>query len=173
MLLSLLLACASEDIAWAVNHASVVPDASGLTGTQTWEFFTKGWTPDSGDKHFACARAQTLDGAVASAPECKACTVVYTIAYEEIDSDCSDDYASDRSYQSLISFGIGDVDPDLAADDPHPDHSFGWYVSVDGSTMEPFGWAWDEAFNYDGDPGPPGWVEGRAYTLWPAVAWEL
>lgn len=173
MVFFLLAACAGDDIAWAVNHASVVPSSSGLSGTQTWEFFTTGWTPDSGDKHYACARAQSVSGAVASSPECKDCTVEYTLAYSEIQSDCDGDYATDPSYDAILTFGIGDVAEDLAADDPHPGKSLGWYVSVDGETMEPFGWAWDEAYDTGADPGPPGWVEGRVYTLWPAVAWEL
>lgn len=165
--------CASDTVAWAVNHASVVPETSGVSGTQTWEFFTEGWTPDSGDEHYACARAQTLSGSVASSPPCDECLYLYKLSYEEFGTDCSGDEAEDPSYRALVYFGIGDVPEELSADDPHPGKSFGWFVSVDGETMEPFGWAWDEAYDYGGDPGPPGWVEGRAYTLWPSVAWEL
>lgn len=173
MLLLLVVACASDKIAWAVNHASVIPEENGLSGTQTWEFFTEGWTPDSGDKHFACARVQTITGVVSSAPECADCDVVYTMSFDELQTDCEGDEADDPSYRALVSFGIGDTAPDFDTDDPHPDKSLGWYVSVDGVTIDAFGWAWDEALDFEGDPGPPGWQSGTAYTLWPAVAWEL
>jgi hypothetical protein len=171
--LLLLVACGSDRVAWAVNHASVSHDGDTLTGTHTWEFFREGWTPESGEEDFVCARAQRLAGNVASEPTCADCRHVYTLALEELETDCSGEFADSQAYSSLAAFAFGDVDASFADDDPHPSRSLGWYLSVDGEKVEPFGWAWDEALDYDGEVGGPGWSEGTTFTLWPAVAWEL
>ncbi len=173
MLAVFLLGCAADEIVWAVNHASVVPSSTGFDGTQTWEFFTAEWTPERGDRGFVCARVQRLTGSVAAAPACEACDHVYTVLVDDLDSDCKGDAQNDNSFTTPVAIGVGDVSDELAADTPHPDRSMGWYFSTDGVEMPAFGWAWDEALDTDGTPGPPGFAADRPYTLWPASAWQL
>lgn len=165
--------CATNEVAWGVNHASVLPNSTGFSGTQTWEFFSDEWTPAHRDRGFICARVQTLTGVVAAAPTCASCDHIYTVTVDELDSDCKGDLPDDPSFATPAAIGIGDVPGELVDDAPHPDRSLGWYFSTDGKDLKSFGWAWDEALDYDGDPGPPGFVADRPYTLWPASAWQL
>jgi hypothetical protein len=174
MTLLALLACASDDVAWAVHHASVVPSATGLTGTQTWEFFDARWADTRGADTFVCARAQELAGDVVAAPEgCDGCTVAYALTAAELGGDCEGALAEDRGYLASVTIGIGDVPAVLADLDPYPGRSLGWYASFDGGPAEPYGYAYVETLEWQGDLGSPGWVAGQAYTLWPAYAWDL
>ena len=175
MTLLLLLACASDAPTWAVHHASVVPAETGLDGTQVWEFFDAAWAKKRDPKHYLCARAQSLVGEVTTPLEgCDGCVAAYAVATEELDSDCADDLATDAAYASaVVTFGIGDVPADLQDLDPWPGRSLGWFVSVDGRAMEAYGFAYDEALDWEGELGGPGWANGTTYTLWPAYAWDL
>lgn len=173
-MLLLLFACASDEVVWAVNHASVVPTESGITGTQTWEFFTKKWGKNHSETAFICARAQELTGTLSTSTKgCEGCLAAYSLTIQEIESDCEADLATDPAYATMLAFGVGDVPADYAEDDPHPGQSMGWYVSFDGSLLEPMGFVWDEAFDYAGEPGAPGWQNDQVYTFWPAAAWDL
>jgi hypothetical protein len=176
VLLLLALACASDEPAYAVQHLSVVPTASGLTGTQTWEFFDAGWAEDRGAGHFLCARSQTVSAELTAAPEgCTGCLAAYLLTVAELETTCDGDISTSRSYSDvLVHLGVGEVPEQLLEADPWPGRSFGWYLSYDaGVTVEPYGWAYDEALDHDGELGPAGWVVGEVYTLWPAFAWDL
>lgn len=175
-LLVLLLACGSDAPVWAMNTVSAVPDANGVSGTQTWTFFTDRWGKAKEDDAFVCARAQTFTGVVTSAAQfegCPTCLVAYDLVYEEMGSDCDDALATDPAYTVPETFAIGDVAEDLAALDPQGGESLGWYAVYEGVALDAYGFAWDDALDWGGYPGPPGWNEGQAYTLWPAFAWDL
>lgn len=167
------LACSSNEPAWAVNHASILPDATGFTGTQTWEFFSSEWSPEAGDRGYLCARVQRLTGVLAAAPACDGCDKVYAVTIEEIDGDCGRDIAEDKTYTTPAAMGVGEMPEELREEAPHRGHSMGWYFSTDGEELPAFGWAWDEALDRGEQAGPPGLVVDRAYTLWPASAWQL
>ncbi|MDP2307642.1 MAG: hypothetical protein Q8P18_16585 [Pseudomonadota bacterium] len=172
--LFLVAGCASDAPEWAVHHASLIPSETGLSGTQTWEFFSPAWARSGDPDAFVCARAQLVTGAVTAAlPGCEGCTVAYTIDVAELESDCAAPLDTDTAYTTPRAIGLGDV-PDALADlDPYPGRSLGWYLSVDGVEMEAYGFAYDEALDWAGDLGAPGWSTGQAYTLWPAYAWDL
>jgi len=175
-MLLLLLACGSSDVAWALDTMSVVPTSTGLSGTHTWHFFSSRWGDAKGDAAFVCARAQTFTATVTSPAQyegCAGCTVSYRLTYEEMDSDCADDLATDPVYAIPTDLAIGDVPEDLASVDPNPDRSLGWYAVMEGVRLDPYGFAWDDALDWGGDAGPRGWNQGQAYTLWPAYAWDL
>lgn len=169
----LALACSPTAPAWAINHASIVPDATGFAGTQTWEFFSSEWSPEAGDRGYLCARVQRLTGVLAAAPACDACDKIYSVTVEEIDGDCSGEVAEEKGYATPVAMGVGEVADELREDAPHRGRSMGWYFSTDGEEISAFGWAWDEALDRGDDAGPPGLVADRAYTLWPANAWQL
>lgn len=177
MVYALMLAgCGSDEAAWAVHHAALTPSATGITGSQTWEFFDEGWAEDPDGTHFVCARAMTVTGAVVTAPVgCEGCVAAYELVAEELDSDCPAPLDTDTAYSlGVTMFGIGDADRDLSVLDRYPGRSLGWYISRDaGETMEAYGFAWDEALDWSGDLGAPGWATGQSYTLWPAYAWDL
>lgn len=170
----LLVGCGPRSVKWAVQDGVVTPDQSGLVGEQAWSFFANNWGSAKGDKAFVCARAQTLTGTASSPlPGCATCTVAYTLAVAETESDCDADLADDPSYTLPVAMGIGPVDDALAGMDPHEGRSLGWYASFDGENLEPYGFAWDAAIDAGEDPGPPGWNPGQSYTLWAAYAWDL
>jgi hypothetical protein len=174
LLLLPLAACGSDELVWAVHHGSVIPSETALEGTQTWEFFTAAWAKNGSEDEFGCARTQLVVGAVnAALPGCDGCMAAYALTTEEFDTDCSDPLDTDPAFETPLAIGIGDVPDDLADLDPYPGRSLGWYISVDGKNMEPYGFAYDEALDWAGDVGAPGWVAGQTYTLWPAFAWDL
>lgn len=170
-----LLACASQDPHWAVNHLSLVPTEKGVEGTQTWEFFEKSWQKHRAEKTFVCVRAQSVTGTVVSPLEgCDDCRVAYTLESTDFDTDCASDVGNDSGFRASLSIAIGSAIPsDIAALDPYPGQSMAWYLAMDNETYEPWGFAYDEALDYDGELGRPGWVSDQYYTLWPAVALEL
>ncbi len=175
MLLVLLAAgCASDEPVWAVHHASLIPTESGLGGTQTWEFFTPEWAKSGDPSAFVCARGQLVTGAVVAAlPGCEDCQATYTLDVAELESDCAAPLDTDAAYATPRAMGIGSVPDELADLDPYPGRSVGWYLSVDGVEMKPYGFAYDEALDWAGELGTPGWSTDQAYTLWPAYAWDL
>lgn len=172
MLTLLLFACADGTPTWAVQHASVVPSSTGVTGTQSWEFFDSSWTPEGGDKGYLCVRAQTIEGTLTTAKSCPECRAVWVLTVTELDSDCPDSLVEDESFTGPDTYAIGEVDEEFAADDPYPDRSFGWEAGFGDGELTPMGWAWPEALELEGEAAP-GWALDRPYTLWPAVAWEL
>ena len=174
--LLLVSACASDTPAWAVDVLSAVPTSTGITGTQTWHFFTERWGKAKEDDAFVCARVQTFTGEVTSPAAyegCASCLFSYALTFTEFDSDCDEALATDAAYVLPETLAIGDVPEDLVDLDPHPGRSLGWYAVFEGVQLEPYGFAWDDALDWGGDPGPPGWNEGGVYTLSPAYAWEL
>lgn len=174
MLTFALLACSTETPVWAVHHASLEPTATGATGTQTWEMFTAEWAKNGKADEFLCARAQLVTGAVITAPEgCTGCVAAYDLAFSELESDCAAPLDTDAAFATPVSIGIGDLPAELEDLDPWPGRSLGWYISVDGVTMSPYGFAYAEGLDWEGALGAPGWVAGQLYTLWPAYAWDL
>jgi hypothetical protein len=172
----LLLACGGGDPTWALQHLEVQPTATGLDGTQTWEFFGAGWSEGRDDADFVCARAQTVVGdARAMPPGCPSCTVAYVIAATEIDTDCPAPLDTADTYaRGIRVHAIGAVPETLADMDPHPGRSMGWYASLDGGeTLTPYGFAYDAALDRDQEPGAPGWTNGGTYVLWAAYAWDI
>jgi hypothetical protein len=112
MMLLALFACGSDEVAWAVHHAAVVPSETGLAGTQTWEFFDAGWAERHDAEHFVCARAQDVAGEVVAAPEgCAGCTVAYALTATELGGDCEGALADDEAYLASVTIGIGEVPP--------------------------------------------------------------
>jgi hypothetical protein len=172
LLACLLLACADDTPAWAVQHASVVPTSTGMTGTQTWEFFNSEWKPERGEKDYLCVRAQTVTGTLTTSTDCPGCRAIWVLAVSELDSDCPDSLVEDASFSGPDVYAIGEVDASFADDDPYPDRSFGWAAGFGDGELAPMGWAWPEALELEGDAAP-GWALDRPYTLWPAVAWQL
>ncbi len=171
-----LTGCGSDTPAWAIHHLELSTDATGVSGTQVWEFFGAGWDPDTRGGNYLCTRAQEVKGAVLAAPAgCPSCTVAYGLSVSELATDCTGDVATSASYVSAITISaIGEVDPELANLDPYPGKSVGWYTSLDGGeTLVPYGFAYDAALDEGTVEGPPGWVNGGRYVLWAAYAWEL
>lgn len=173
-LLLVILACAPETPAWAVAQASVVPTPEGVEGVQAWSFYAENWGKAKGDGAFVCSRSQSFTGAVV-APDsgCEGCLVAYELEYTEMGTDCPDDLAVDPAYQLPILMGIGRVPDELADLDPNPGRSSGWYANLGGPKLEAYGFAWDDALDWGGDEGPPGWNVGQSYTLTSAIAWDL
>lgn len=170
---ALFLACADETPAWAVQHASISPTETGFTGTQTWEFFREGWTPESGSDAYLCARAQTSTGAVTTLDTCDDCRAAYTLTVEELGSDCPDSLVKDPAFAGPDAYAITEVPSEFAESNPYPSQSFGWQVVYGSAGLTPLGWAYAESLDTEQEPGAPGWTSGRVYILWPGVAWEL
>jgi hypothetical protein len=172
MLSLLLVACASDTPSWAVQHASVLPTSTGMSGTQTWEFFSEAWSPERGDEGYLCARAQTLEGSLTTSKACAECRAVWVLTVTELDSDCPDELVESARFAGPDLYAIGDVDEEFLFDDPYPDQSFGWSAGFGDGELVPMGWAWPEALELEGRAAP-GWSTERPYTLWPGVAWAL
>lgn len=174
--LAWLLACASETPGWSVQHLSVVPDDAGLTGTQTWEFFSTDWSGADDADAFLCAVAHEVTATVVAVPDgCDHCTVAYALTATPMDSTCGDTLTGDPVYrESLAVFAIGDAPPALADVDRHPGAGLGWYMSMDGgATVREYGHAYDAGLDHGGTVEDAAWTVGETYTLWPAFAWEL
>jgi hypothetical protein len=170
----LLAACASDTPAWAVHHAALEPSATGLSGTQTWEFFSADWASSGSADAFTCTRAQLVTGEVsAPLPGCDGCTAAYDLTIAELDTDCPSPFDEDTAYGTPKAIGLGDIPMDYTDLDPYPGRSVGWYVSVDAVNAEFYGFAYEESLAWAGDVGAPGWASGQRYTLWPAFAWDL
>ncbi len=176
MILWLLAAGCGGDIepAWALNYATVYVAEDGIEGTHVWEFFSQRWEKKQKEKFYSCAMVQEVVGEVSDSMEgCEGCLVVYTVSLDTEDGDCADDLADDPALSGIRSFGIGDVPEELAEYDPFPGESFGWYISFDGETALPHGFAFNEVLEQGGSPDFPGWAPEYYYTLWPAYAWAL
>ncbi len=176
MFLALLLACGSDEPVWALNTMSVAPSSTGITGTQTWTFYGSSWGKAKKDDAFVCARAQTFEGVVVSPAlyqGCPTCLLAYELTFSEMGSDCDGSLATDPAYQLPDVFAVGPLAEELAELDPQGGESLGWFAVIEGVELEPYGFAWDDALDWGGYPGPPGWNEGQIYTLWPAFAWDL
>ena len=174
LLFFFLPACSDQSPAWAVHHASVVPAETGLSGTQTWEFFTSEWARTGSADAYVCGRAQVETGSVTAAlPGCEGCVVAYALALSELESDCEAPLDTDEAYTTPTVIGIGDLPEEWTALDPFPGRSLGWYVSLDGVEMQAYGFAYPETLEWAGALGSPGWATGQTYTLWPAYAWDL
>lgn len=170
MTLLLLLACAADEAAWVVQHGSVIPTESGLEGTQTWEFFGPGWTPESGDDGYLCARAQTVRGTLTGQPQCEDCRAAWALSVEELDTDCTGEEATSLEFAGPELYAFGDVPASLEADQPWPGEGFGWKVGFGDGELLDVGYAYPEALDAGGS-GSAGLATGEVYTLWPAVAW--
>lgn len=171
----LLWACASPEVHWAVNSMSLEPDSGGLSGTQTWSFFTEGWEKKRAERTFSCARTQMVEGSTNRELEgCKGCLAAYTLELSEIETDCTGEEGTAKGYASDLQIAIGDVPASFQDLNPQGDRALGWYLSMDGEVYEPWGFAWFEGLDFEnGGRGLPGWVSGQVYTLTPAVALEL
>jgi hypothetical protein len=67
----------------------------------------------------------------------------------------------------MTQLGIGSLSDELETESPYPGAALGWYQSWDGESAESSGYAWQEP-----EPTAAVWQDG-AFTLWPAVAWQL
>ncbi|MSQ03677.1 MAG: hypothetical protein EXR71_17625 [Myxococcales bacterium] len=170
-MIALFLAC-SNDPAWVVQRASIVPTSTGMEGTQTWEFYAAGWSPDAGDEGSLCTRGQTLVGALTTAPACPDCRAAYDLAVTELDSDCADALIRDPGFSGPALYAIGEVPADLLAEEPFPGEGFGWSEGFGDGSLIDVGYAYAEALDL-GEVPPAGLATGATYTLLPAIAWEL
>jgi hypothetical protein len=175
LLLPLLLGCASEEIHWAVNSMSLEPSSRGVTGTQTWAFFTESWEKNRAEKTFACARTQQVAGDTSTELEgCEGCLASYTLTITEIETDCTGDEATAKGFAAELQVAVGDVPAELEDLNPQGDRSLGWYLSLDGESYEAWGFAYFEELDFEnGGRGLPGWTSGQVYSFSPAVALEL
>ena len=172
--LSALIGCGSADPDWAVHHLSVTPDRDGISGTQTWEFFSKKWAKNRSEKSHICSRAQLVAGEESEELEgCLGCEAAYVLIVEDLETDCEDSVGTDPGFDSSLPIAFGNVPEEFSDLDPWPGRSLGWYLSEDGATYQPWGFAYVEGLDYEGDRGLPGWIDGQTYTLWPAVALDL
>ena len=115
--IALLLACSTEP-AWVVQRGSIVPGATGMEGTQTWEFYTTAWSPDAGDQEPLCARTQSVVGTLTTTPACPDCRAAYDLTLTELDADCADDLVRDPSFSGPALYAIGEVSDEIAPTEP-------------------------------------------------------
>jgi len=171
-MLFLLVACnskASGDAAWAVNYATVTPDAFGVSGHHVWVFFQDGWERKRTEDYHLCTLLQTVEGSLIDDLDgCEECVATYEIALTDVEHDCDDELVSSASYRGIEAFGVGDS----AGDDAPYASAYQWSLSYDGEALESHGWAFDEAEDW-GSATTDGWEEDGTYTLWPAYAWDL
>ncbi|HNC95760.1 MAG TPA: hypothetical protein PKY30_00445 [Myxococcota bacterium] len=175
LLLPLLLACGSDEVHWAVNSLSLEPDSRGVVGTQTWAFFSENWEKNRAEKTFVCARTQQVEGRTSTELEgCEGCLAAYSLTVTEIETDCTGDEATAKGFAAALPIAVGDVPADLEELNPQGDRSLGWYLSMDGESYQPWGFAYFEELDFEnGGRGLPGWTSGQVYTFSPAVALEL
>ena len=171
MLLPLLTACGGQGDApfWGLQHASLTVEGEGISGYQVWEFYTERWQRKQKEKHHTCSVVQTLTGVLIDddLDGCLACEAVYDIELELLESDCEASLSGRADLAGMTQLGIGMLTEDLEADSPYPGAALGWFQSWDGSSAEASGYAWQEP-----EPTAAVWQDG-AFTLWPAVAWQL
>ena len=106
-----LAGCASDEPVWAVHHASFIPTETGLSGTQTWEFFSEDRAKSGDPDAFVCARAQLVTGSVVAALDgCAGCVATYELDVTELESDCADDLAADGDFVTPRAIAIGGND---------------------------------------------------------------
>ncbi len=176
--LGILVACSSSydsSVAvWGLNRATVTPSDNGLSGAHTWTFYDGDWETSQSDDDLICEVVQEVTGqVVAPLAGCPGCTSTYDIQLTEVVSDCSDELTEDPGLEALVTFAFGPVPTELAEDDPWPDNSAGWYLSVDGELVEDHGFAYPSALDRGEESSTTGWIVGETYELEPAYAWEL
>ncbi len=176
--LTLVLACGSNydgsEAVWALNRATVTPAADGLTGAHTWSFYDSDWERTQSDDDLICEVVQELTGeVVAPMSGCPGCSATYDIGFTLVVSDCADELTHDPGIEALLGFAFGPVPDEIAEDDPWPDNSAGWYLTVDGELMEDHGFAYPSSLDRGESSTTSGWMVGETYTLDPAYAWEL
>lgn len=173
--LPLLLACKEEGgVAWAVHHATVDALAEGAHGYQVWEFYSSAWGDEKDADDHLCSRVQSVDG-VAAAPVsgCTDCEVTFAVIVEDVQTDCEGEEGTGPGYGSMTHFAMGPLPEELAKDAPYGEDTYGWYMSWDGLTIEPYGYVWNERLDKDEPLLVRGWAPGERYVFWPAYAWEL
>ena len=170
-MIALLVAC-SNDPVWVVQHASIVPSSTGMEGTQRWDFHSAAWSPDASDEGPLCARTQALVGTLTTAPGCPDCRAAYDLVVTELDSDCADELNHDPGFSGPALYTIGDVPPELLAEEPYPGEGFGWSVGFGDGGLVDVGYVYAEALDL-GELPPAGLATGATYTLSPAIAWEI
>ncbi len=155
-----------------VQRGSIVPGATGMEGTQTWEFYTTAWSPDAGDQEPLCARTQSVVGTLTTTPACPDCRAAYDLTLTELDADCADDLVRDPSFSGPALYAIGEVSDEIAPTEPFPGEGFGWSVGFGDGELVDVGYAYAEALDL-GEVPPAGLATGATFTLSPAIAWEL
>lgn len=176
LLLALVLGCGKPDPgdppAWLLDHASVVPSATGLEGVLVRTFYAEGWEKKQSEDYALCTMLQDMTGVVVAPYEgCRRCNAMYTVELRELETDCTDAQLDGLTLDGLVAIGVGQLHPDIAADDPNGGESLGWYVSYDGEVALEHGYAWPD--DLDLLDGVQPWSAGNGYTLWPAYAWQL
>lgn len=174
MLLLLLTACASDEISWALNSATLQPDSTGIVGTHVWSFFPERWERKQDEDQRQCFMVQDLTGDVIAELEgCRQCQAMYAVSLSPVESDCPDSITSNPSYTGLVAFGVGEIHPDIAHLDPFPGDSLGWYLSFDGEIAMAQGFVYPQALDQGEEPRVLGWSVDGLYTFSPAYAWDL
>lgn len=176
--LMLLMACGddhdSTTAAWALNTATVTPSEDGLSGAHTWTFYNGAWEDSQSDEDIVCEVVQELSGTVVDPMNgCAGCSHTYDIILTQVVSDCSEGLTADPGLEALLGFAFGRVPDDVAEEDPHPDESMGWYLTLDAEVMEGHGYAYDPALDRGDSTTEGDWIAGETYILVPAYAWAL
>jgi len=172
----LLLSCSEQGpdgaIRWAVNYATVSVDQGTLSGHHVWAFYADGWERDYDEAFHRCSLVQSVIGEETEPwAGCQGCIAMYEVQLQDLEHDCTDRVVSDPAYEGVLAFGIGDIDRDIAGEEPY-EQSLGWYLAYEADQALDHGYAWAEGLEFD-RPIQEGWVDGQVYTLWPAYAWDL
>ena len=168
------IGCGGPAPYWAVQHAEVTFEGDRIFGFQTWEFYSKRWRRNQSDQFHVCARVQQVEGTqVDPMSGCRECDSVYEITLTELESDCVDEIGSDYSYAGSTHYGLGPLTPELDKQNTHDGADLGWYVSWDGQTLEPLGYAWSEAVELESSDTGTVSEPVERLVLWPGYAWQL
>ena len=163
--------------AWALQHGTVDVDADAgdISGYQVWEFFSEKWEKEGDERFHLCTRVQTITGFEESAMPgaCDDCVASYSVAVEDLESDCLGDLSTDQDYLGLSRLAVGAVPAALADSDPYPQESLAWYAGWEEGSVALMGFAYDEALTLDEPTTDEQWASGPRYVLEPAWVWSL
>jgi hypothetical protein len=156
-----------------VQHAEVTISDDGISGYQTWEFYSKRWRRNKAEKFHICARVQALEGTLVEPMQgCQDCDAVYEISLAELETDCEYEVGTKKSFSAVSHFGLGPLSGELDEQNTHDEAELGWFISWDSQLLEPMGYAWTvEGEDEGGDTGVSETVESMVF--WPGYAWKL
>jgi len=155
-----------------VQHATIQLTDRGFEGFMVWEVYSRRWKKKHDPETHLCARVQRIQGVESEAQRgCPSCETTWLVSTEELDSDCSEPALSSQDFVGPAHMALGEVDPELEGVNPYPQQSLGWYLGWDGESVEPMGFAWDEAITLD--PAEAATRGGDVWILWPGFAWRV
>ena len=163
----MLLGCGSSFPHWAIDPIHVVPDGSTLSGTQSWQVYSKPWQKHFNAKHYLCTTLIEIQG-TQSEPDCPDCLAAFDLTVDLADSDCSTALTDNETFLSLRRIGFGP----LVEGGPYPGSTSVGFADY-GQGWEVHGWAYVAGVS-DGaleDAGP--WNAIDAFELEPTFVWDL